>query len=225
MNAWGIDMTPTKEQLADPKYWDENAPEGATHWVGPTVYPWEKHEDDKRFVWISNNWLADDNGELNLEPVEDFDYCIPRPTQPQWAGEGLPPVGVECEGLHAVEGADWFKCKVNAYSDDIGKVWLTEYFGNGFTLERDFVLNVEDLSFRPIRTQAEIEREEVVESARDYLGKIGAARPSNVLNALYDAGMLRKPMSREEAMKKIGAMYSGKRAIVSDVLSVLGYKD
>jgi hypothetical protein len=202
MGAFG--MKPTEKQLKDPNWWDENSSKYSSH-----------------FCKLSEQFLNTD------KPCTS---CIPRPTEPQWTGpeDGLPPGGTECEALRAEEGAEWFQCKVNAYSDDIGKVWLTRYYING--LERDFVMNVEDMSFRPIRTQEEIERDELVKQAIKVAEEAGAECDVTFSEALYDTGMLRKPMSREEAVTAIlQACTAMKIPIALDqahtAAQSLGYKD
>lgn len=63
---------PTNEQLNDPVWWNDNAPEWAEH------------------------YCAEWNGFLNNTPPASC--CVPRPAKlPAWNGEGCPPVGCDLE--------------------------------------------------------------------------------------------------------------------------------
>lgn len=82
-----------KRLATDAAYWDEVAPEGASHWC--TLHK----------KWIYNPDWRDD-------------CCIPRPTKPaapEWDGKGYPPVGCICECLFNDE---WSKVAVLAHHGD-----------------------------------------------------------------------------------------------------------
>lgn len=82
---------------------------------------------------------------------ETYKDALAASKQAEWDGEGLPPVGLECEWL-AIGDHDWMKVKVLAYHED--EVWLQPLNGaQSFT-----VGNPDD--FRPIRSEAERKREE-----------------------------------------------------------------
>lgn len=87
---------------------------------------------------------------------QDLNECIGQDVDaPEWSGEGLPPVGVECEWL-ASSDHDWVAVTVLAY--DGNDAWLKPSDGS-----QSFVVgNV--AGFRPIRTEAERKRDIAIEA-------------------------------------------------------------
>ena len=114
--------------------------------------------------------------------------CIKRPTKPaapEWDGEGLPPVGCECEYRPDPKHDFWDKCAYLAHFDG-------EHFV--IVLEAGDVDRMSDRvsahqRFRPIRTQAE--REDLIAAADAVLSR-AVEDDQPMAQALYDAGMLRK---------------------------------
>ena len=135
------------------------APEDATH----------AHAVSGRFLrWIVGHWwiwtirdCGDPFWACTEWPSVNPEHIIPRP-KPQsseWDG-GLPPVGCECEMLHpGIEAYGWQKVIIKAHFDDRVAIKGSEYIwdNSGYA-----AIKVDDeLQFRPIRTQAEREREEL----------------------------------------------------------------
>jgi hypothetical protein len=195
-------MTIDLERLAvDLDYWDEVAPEGATHfmysekfvkWVD--VVEWEFYAFSDR-VWKEAfcDWSLQDY-------INRGDGCVTaKPAAQEWDGKGLPPVGCECEVIFLCE--TWERAKIVAHVRTVHgtkAVWQLIVFDEWGADT--------DESFRPIRSQAEREREPVIIAA------LRAADPPaddeihprqyliDSLNILYDAGMLRMP--DEDVAKK-----------------------
>jgi hypothetical protein len=93
----GIDIERLK---VDPAYWDENAPEGATHRSAKTG-AWFQIINGSVWEWIDDGWM----------PKE----LIPRPTKPEpqaWDGEGYPPIGCDCEVWFDDGVQCWHKARV-----------------------------------------------------------------------------------------------------------------
>lgn len=126
----------------------------------------QKYDGDKG-QWIGNCWLED--SEIHLSNADDFAKAIITSAEyeaalaeskvPVWDGEGLPPVGCECE-VSSEDFDDWTVIKVafthngeiigiirsdNEYLND-----RMEKFSDGYNGAR----------FRPIRTEAERKRED-----------------------------------------------------------------
>ena len=97
-----------------------------------------------------------------------------------WNGTGPLPVGTECEVLDSVNGK-WNGVEITAVSRD----HLVAIF-NG-----EEVLLKKNCQFRPIRTQARREREELISAATEILNQDHVLTERDAAEALYDAGMLR----------------------------------
>ena len=107
----------------------------------------------------------------------------------EWDGSGAPPVGTECEVLDRVYG-NFNRVEITAVSRD----HLVAIF-NG-----EEVLLKKNCQFRPIRTQAQRERDDLLTSIiEDYrkslknpVSTVEINLISEFANYLYDAGMLRR---------------------------------
>lgn len=93
-------MEPTVEQLNDPDWWDENAPECATHYTTGESRIWELHDGDDRFFWFCGLWRKRGSTDDITEAVVHRPQRTPT-TQP-WRGpeDGLPQIGSFCELKH-----------------------------------------------------------------------------------------------------------------------------
>lgn len=99
--------------------------------------------------------------------------------QPVWDGEGLPPVGVECEARCCFLGSSW-KRIILKWSNE--KQFLYERVREGSPVHYSLAY-VDQHSFRPIRTESERKREEVVAQ----IIKGANLAQDNVAEAIYDA--------------------------------------
>lgn len=104
------------------------------------------------------------------------DRYTPRPVEPTttaWNGTGQPPVGTECEAEDVDHG--WILAIVMAHDniDDVA-VCKTFYGYDGYS------------NFRPIRTQAQIERQEL----EDFIESAIAAglKPKGIVNGIIEKG-------------------------------------
>ena len=160
--------------------WTE-APTEATHYdcnadVFCTVDGW----------WQKNQYV----------PVENKDWgtdrYTPRPVEPAttaWDGTGFPPVGTVCEGvwLEMPDGGDrdFEGMIIKGYYKK--QVWFCTTSGENITHLAENVI------FRPARTQAQIEREELIIIATRVLNHDDVLTERHAAEALYDAGMLKLP--------------------------------
>ena len=163
--------------------WTE-APEGATHWDTRGAV-WCKH----LYFWCYGRW----NYEGEIHDLAEDRYT-PRPVGPAttaWDCTGLPPVGTECE---VVIGAlkPRTVCFVGIKSS--GSVVIETVDGELKSYHRSQV------NFRPVRTQAQRERDEFVDfAARAYLSdrlesapNLSGEQARKIAAFFYDAGMLRR---------------------------------
>ena len=164
--------------------WTE-APDDATHWdIRGAV--WCK----RLYFWCYGRWNY--MGEIH-DLAED--RYIPRPVEPAttaWDGTGFPPVGTVCE----VNFCDvWVRATIEHLLTWKGE---TECI---FKTEEDWDFSSCLDCFRPIRTQAQREREEATDfAARAYLSDRVESAPNlsgeqarKISAFFYDAGMLKLP--------------------------------
>lgn len=157
------------------------APEGATHWEpsGPEFNEgWMKKEGNGWFFWgLGAEWKY--GGDVSAEREATFEA---RP-QEAWDGQGLPPVGTNCE-YRSSDG--WLQCEVVAHRNNAAVVLDHHY-------EADFVPR-QDL--RPIRTPEQIAAEEREKAINQMISDAGYVDPKIgtfvAMRNLYDAGYRRQ---------------------------------
>ena len=194
--ATTIMTAPTEEQLRDFDFWTREAPARATHCARfPSgEIEWQKRSPD-RFPqrWSERRMLWEDAGHAATGKL----FARPAKPEPKEWKDGLPPVGCECEiNPHG----EWFQAIVHGYGKNkfLAEISSFQTDSDGDVINGEHAYWTTSTKFRPIRTQAEREREETVDEALGYL----EYRTRNLdaedelmkgrLNALYDAGMLRK---------------------------------
>lgn len=120
---------------------------------------------------------------LTVESSDEDNYLIAerRPiTEPVWDGEGLPPVGGECEVLFTSEGSVFERARILHVGDDgiVGR-WLAGDSAGGLF---DYMYIPHD--YRPIRSPEDVARDEFGAAVAGYLD----VRPNGVrMSELYDA--------------------------------------
>lgn len=114
-----------------------------------------------------------------------YESVLAASQKPVWNGEGVPPVGCECEySLNA--GKTWWKCKIDYIVGTQGVVMLCDTFEGVQYVE--FSSYGGTLKFRPIRTEADKKRERICDAIYGALTK--AERQHNrsgEAEAVYDA--------------------------------------
>lgn len=130
--------------------WDTNNP----HYEG---FSWKHHTGNSLMhYWYGEEWatpLSSDHKE-SIVTYWQYKAALSALQKPAWNGEGLPPVGCECE-VSVDGGRSW--CTYRATNEKNG-VRLIE-IGN---LTEEFQNN--NWIFRPLRTDAERKHEAVLES-------------------------------------------------------------
>lgn len=164
-------------------------PEGATHtYTESSGTTYRKKVGDIWFGYADGDWIA------VFRPL--FHGYEPIQAEPEWTGEGLPPVGTECEIKHADLG--WIKCEIVAHKKMKcgGKTHAIAWI-DGNNLDQS-----QGIRFRPIKTPEQIRAESIAgEERKKNIDKIQeiyevsmstsrrghASRPA--IEALYDAGL------------------------------------
>lgn len=161
----------------DREYWDEVAPEGATHY-GPEsathCAAWFKGLDDCTQHCMA--LIPGFNNDLWHNCLTGRDDRFPRPS-PAWNGDGLPPVGCSCLMDNARRG--WAQVEIVSEKNGYLLGWCEAetqvYFSN------------DPQDFRPLKS----EKDRVVEAVARVMG-IDCPIP-DVMNRLYDVGALKMP--------------------------------
>lgn len=166
-----------------------NIPEGATHtYSGPSGESYRKKILDKWHAYIDGDWFP--------MGVPDSECYEPIQAEPEWTGEGLPPVGMVCE-LKFEHWTDWERHEILCH----GKTFMfVRELNSG--LDREGSMSMDGIMFRPIRTPEQVragsiaaeERkkdidkiQEIYEMAMSTSRRGHASRPA--IEALYDAGL------------------------------------
>jgi len=110
-----------------------------------------------------------------------------RPQEPEskeWDGEGLPPIGCECEGLwlQVPDGGspEWTKGRLKGGYDS--KIW----FGTSDFIE--IVVPAHNIKFRPLKTQEQKDREAFIDACFAVSCALHNNANEHAFNDLFDAG-------------------------------------
>ena len=167
------------------------APEGYDfHFQGKAADPYGKF-----YKATSDRFVSEVDSYILYRDLAELFIVNHRTEQAaQWAGEGLPPVGVVCEINHPELG--WTRCDIVAHKvmDCGGKTHAIAWI-DGNTLDQS-----QGLRFRPIRTPEQIEADKRLHEIRNALTTIKAGQqlfPNDlvrgnitlsVVEAMIDAG-------------------------------------
>lgn len=114
-----------------------------------------------------------------------YESALAASQKPEWNGEGVPPVGCECEySLNG--GVTWWKCKIDYIVGTQGVVMLCDTF-EGVQYVK-FSSYGGALKFRPIRTEADKKHERICDAIYGALTKAERQHNrSDEAEAVYDA--------------------------------------
>lgn len=116
-----------------------------------------------------------DDWELGVVTREQYEEAVPN----GWNGEGLPPVGAECEYklTNVNYRTDFSRGKVLAYG--VQKVFMEHC-----SSKNEFIQSIVNIEFRPIRT----ERDKAIEEMLDLINAGTQLSLVDAIEQLYDAG-------------------------------------
>ena len=171
----------------DREYWDEVAPEGATHYAerdGMLVAGWYKPKNNSEYYFMRcmhDRWF--------LGSEFDNRHTIPRPAK-QWSGDGLPPVGATEKDFcpttavsASLANGGNYKCEVLAHRNDMAVVMVSAPYGDSLHF-------VKQQHCDPLKS----EKDRVVEY---WCGRLAGGNSNTVirrtLESVYDAGALKMP--------------------------------
>ena len=176
-------MKPTDQQLRDPKWWDENAPEGATHY-GINADIWIKYVPEKCACFWDGKWVLYVE---NLRFERNLGKSAVRPTTPVWNGEGLPPVGCECEAYVFADTVEQGR-PLDKWVEGVfeGRIKAPNGGIAGAFKDSDGVLHCinSHSHFRPLRTPEQRQRDDLVNHCIMTIG--GSASHEQVAGHMFD---------------------------------------
>lgn len=137
--------------------------------------------EDFKLPQCSDGWnrFKSSRDYTNSVTREQYEAALAASKQ-EWDGEGLPPVGVECEMSYA--GDEWHKCVIIAKGEE-----QIIYQTHGC---REFSGHRNNYRFRPIRSEADKKRDEAIDTMEATFREAaanGANGQRAVFTAIYDA--------------------------------------
>lgn len=139
--------------------WDTNNP----HYEG---FSWKHHTGNSLVhYWYGEEWatpLSSDHKE-SIVTYWQYKAALSALQKPAWNGEGLPPVGCECEYLD--NNGKWYPVTIKYASGQLVVIsGITKILGveQGTEIAKDII--IDKPQFRPLRTEAERKHEAVLES-------------------------------------------------------------
>ena len=112
----------------------------------------------------------------NAVTREQYEAAIAA-QQSVWNGEGLPPVGVECEIMRGI--SEWRPVVINFISENL------TVFKTPDDVEKCY--HTRNLRFRPIRTEADRKREDTLKLIRQSVTNYNKTDVVHAIEELYDA--------------------------------------
>ena len=148
-------------------------------------YSWEH-------VWEDSNIIAyrlyqpQEVAHTEAEQEADLNECIGHASATEWNGEGLPPVGCECEFMkHTLDATPNWRRGIIKYVSEYTVV-IVEALSPG-----EFVAHPRTCDFRPVRTEEERKRDIATQSMnsvwREVAGKEVNGKLLSVYEVIYDA--------------------------------------
>ncbi len=123
---------------------------------------------EAKFYSEKGGWLSTIDGVVDgMEGMkvnrEEYELALAKSNRPAWSGEGLPPVGSECEVKGAHGDESWSVGKILSHTNFKGR--------NCAVFQTEETVSVSSSEyFRPIRTDAERKREETIADLQNALG-------------------------------------------------------
>lgn len=122
--------------------------------------------------------LADDWNQTEITR-EQYEAALAA-SKTEWDGEGLPPVGCECEYQWA--GDEWKRGKI-CYTSKQTVLILEVFEGE----ESESAFGLDDVKFRPIRSEAGKDRDESLCAMRNCVSNFNNTSVIHAIGQVYDA--------------------------------------
>lgn len=148
--------------------WPDGAVECCRHYGENSIdfYDETGNWDDDCYLKYGKDFAKDciyeeTSGSYRLQSISRSEYesALAASQKPAWNGEGLPPAGCECEYRfpNVNYRSDFSRGKVIAYGNQ--KVFIEHW-----SSKNEFVQPIDNIEFRPLRTEAERKRDAAIEA-------------------------------------------------------------
>lgn len=160
--------------------WDTNDP----HYDGLS---WKHHTGNSLVYFWHGEWampLASDHKE-SIITYWQYKAALSASKKPGWNGEGVPPIGCECEYLD--NNGKWYPVTIKYASDQLVVIsGVTEILGvyQGTEIAKDII--IDKPHFRPLRIEAERRRDAAINNILTIIDCNGVD-PKNGAIQIYDA--------------------------------------
>lgn len=162
--------------IADCWRWNHNGTDSDI--IAYRLHQPTKSEQVRADAWNAYAGITEPDAE------SDLNECIGQAPATEWNGEGLPPVGCECEySLNG--GVTWWKCKIDYIVGTQGVVMLCDTFEGVQYVQ--FSSYGSSLKFRPARSEAERKRDAATNALMGILGGCGGPHSELKSGEIYDA--------------------------------------
>lgn len=173
--------------------WVEEAPEWANAVVSSTcgtLYYVEKFGGISKRQQVGST-IADWNV-ADMEKPHNWTLVSERPSP--WDGKDLPPLGTKCLYATRIDNNDfenlaWYECEVRYVVPHSGVVAYCHAYGG----DLEQWLDIETTAFKPIpvKSKAEIAKEEAIASILKDVKSIWASSDKELAEALYELGYVK----------------------------------
>ena len=121
--------------------------------------------NDKEPLKLNSNYKP---AKIETVTREQYEAALALAQQSVWSGEGLPPVGCECEYQDS-NTSKWYPVTIKYISEQLVVICgVTNILGEKQDTEIAKDIICDKPQFRPIRTEAERKREEIINALTDY---------------------------------------------------------
>lgn len=160
------------KELPKRGWWPEGAIECCRHYGANSIdfYDETGNWDDDCYLKYGKDFAKDfiyeetsESHQLQSISRSEYESALAASQKSVWNGEGLPPVGCECEYLD--NNGKWYPVTIKYASDQLVVIsGVTKIIGveQGTEIAKDII--IDNPQFRPLRTEAEKKHEAVLES-------------------------------------------------------------
>ena len=146
-----------------------------------------RNDNSKWIFFKGKNDIADDCNSAIVTRAQ-YESALASSQKPAWNGEGLPPVGCECEYLD--NNGEWYQVIIKYASDQLVVIsGVTKILGveQGTEIAKDII--IDKPRSRPLQTESERKRDEAVEAIDFYMPEFIPDTPNEFYHAkkIYDA--------------------------------------